>query len=384
MTARSRLVRALSLALGLSPLAGAQDTHPRAPGSTLDVVYLPYECARCREEGRLTEGTPHEFPMTRMPVAELAALVGADDDWMAIETPHFRLFSDFRGAQVKFKDSAFLRDDLERLKAIFPALRVGHDGAKLDAHQRLHLYHIRAERWFSHFAALTAHRKPYLGMPERYELYLFQDYSSHHTYVDRFAGGRQDKGGIQIHFRENPNFLVFTTAISVIEKRDGKSDLALANHLAHNVAHALIDGHDNYFRETWAWLEEGLAHYYERRESTRVNNFCWAEGSPPTAFTKPNWEATIFALVRRERDPNLAQWCEKLQPGELTGVENGLSWSLVKWLVETEPLRFSKMLEGIDDTENKPSCSDCIEAAFGVSPSVLHQRWREYVLENYK
>ena len=69
----------------------------------------------------------------------------------------------------------------------------------------------------------------------------------------------------------------------------------------------------------------------------------------PSDFTKPDWETTVFALVRREKDAPFAQWCEKLQPGELSGIENGLSWSLVKWMIDTEPVRFAKMLHSMHD-----------------------------------
>ena len=136
-------------------------------------------------------------------------------------------------------------------------------------------------------------------------------------------------------------------------------------------------------RESPAWIEEGFGHYYERRENIRWNNFCWAEGKPPTDFTKPDWEAIIFTLVRRDKDVPFSQWCEKLQPGEMSGVENGLSWSIVKWLIETEPLRFTKVLELMHDQKLNLRSADMIQEAFGCSPSVLYQRWREYVLKEY-
>jgi hypothetical protein len=151
----------------------------------------------------------------------------------------------------------------------------------------------------------------------------------------------------------------------------------------HNVAHLLVDGLDNYLRETPAWVEEGLGHYYERRESERWNNFCWAEGKPPTMFMKPDWESTVFTLVRRDRDPPFAQWCEKLQPGELSGIENGLSWSVVKWMVDTEPVRFAKMLGTMHDVTTNFTSAQELDAGFSASPSVIYQRWREYVLKNY-
>ena len=84
-------------------------------------------------------------------------------------------------------------------------------------------------------------------------------------------------------------------------------------------------------------------------------------------------------MLRREKDAPFTQWCEKLKPGELNGTEHGLSWGMVKWLIETEPLRFAKLLKYIDDQSN-PTCTDSIQGAFGVSPSVLYQRWREYAL----
>jgi hypothetical protein len=156
-------------------------------------------------------------------------------------------------------------------------------------------------------------------------------------------------------------------------------------HIFHNVSHNLADGHGNYRRETWAWVEEGIGHYYERREQDdgRRNTFCWSEGKPPADFLKPDWESVIYGYVRRERDDPLSEWCEKLQPGQLTGTQNGMSWSVVKWLIETDPIRFTKLIVKSEDRENNPTCAQCIEFAFGVSATVLHQRWRDYVLKEY-
>ena len=84
-----------------------------------------------------------------------------------------------------------------------------------------------------------------------------------------------------------------------VARNKGKGDTIFANHVVHNVAHNLVDGHGNYYRETWGWLEEGVGHYYERRENPRHNHFCWSEGKPPANFLKPDWEGVIFGVVRR-------------------------------------------------------------------------------------
>lgn len=358
------------------------EVHPRAKSLPLVIEFAPWYCARCAEEKRIPPEA-RALVMNRIAVADLAALLDLRDDWIAIETPHFKLLGTLEKSDLKFKDSTFAEADLRRLKTIFPELALGSQGVRLDPHQRLHLYHLRAERIYAHFAALSGNDKPFLGFPQRFELYLFQTYPQHHAYVDRFVGSAEDRGAIQWHFREEPRILALSTCADLTEAASGTSDAILGSHVIHNIAHVLVDGCDGYYRETWAWLEEGLGHYYERRETPRYNNFCWAEGAPPTEFYKPDWESTVLATLRRKKDDPFVQWCEKLRPGELTGIEHGLSWSLVRWLIEEEPLRFAKLLGTIDDTVNSYTSSQAIEATFGCSPTVLSQRWREHVLATY-
>lgn len=384
--------RAALLLLLCAIPAGAQsddkgyedDTNPRAPGTPLEVVFTPYYCTRCAEEGKIAE--KKSVQLMRRPMEDLAKILALEEGaWIVVETPHYRILSTLKASKVRLKDGPFVRADLERLKTIFPKFAIGRDGAFLDAHERVHLYQIRAERLYAHFAALTDNKTPWLGMLAPYEVYLFDDYAEHHVLVDKFVGRANDKAGVPDHQKEAPNYMMFTTAESQVARNPGggKGDAIFHGHVIHNLAHNLADGHGNYHRETWGWLEEGLGHYYERREQDKGNTFCWSEGRPPAEFLKPDWESVIYGLVRRGRDDPLSQWCEKLQPGQLSGTQNGMSWSIVKWMVETEPIRFTKMLQKLDDYENKPTCEQSIEFAFGVSTTVLHQRWREYVLKAY-
>jgi hypothetical protein len=366
----------------LPALAGTKrvvdEVHPRSPGTPLEIEYRPYFCAKCLAEKRI-EGEPEQIRMMRMPVEKLVEICEVGRKWLAVRTPHFKILTNLRRAKVKLTDSTFIHADLLRLKTIFPKLAIGSQGAVLNAHQRAHLYHIRVERVYSHFRALTKNDKKLFGMEAPYELYLFDDYNEHHILNDKYTGRSNDKAAVQHHIRDKPNFMMVTLA----ESQHPGGDRAFSNAVIHNVAHNLADGFGNYYRETWAFLEEGLAHYYERRESPRFNTFCWTEGRQPTLFQKPNWEATILNLVRRGKDTPISEWCEKVQPGELTGIEQGVCWSIVKWMVETDPIRFTKMIEKLQDYKNKPTGAECIQFAFGVSPSTLHARWREYVLEEY-
>ncbi len=387
-----RVLILVALLLVVSPArakkGGFEDEmHPRVADKPLEIVFKPWYCATCLEEKRI-EGEKKELTIMRLPVAEVLKLAEVKKNYYVIETPHFRILSTLKRDKIKW-DTRFAKADAYRLKEIFPRLKIGLQGFSVNAHQRAHLYHIRAERIFAHFSALTGSDKPksggpfkqtrWLGMLAPYQLLLWDDYSQHHGVTDALIGKQNDKAGIQHHEKEEPNFMVFTTADSLIQG----TERAFNNHVIHNVAHNLCDGFGNYVRETWAFIEEGVAHYYERREAAAPNTFCWAEGTSPTLFNKAKWSKTIRNLVLRKKDPPLGSWCEKLRPGELNGIEQGLSWSIMQWMIETDPIRFTRLLEKNQDRKNKPTAAEAIKYAFGVTPNTLHERWRAWVLETY-
>jgi len=360
------------------------EVHPRDPEAPLDIRFGPWFCPECVKEERI-EPQDVQLQMMRRNLEDLLKEIEMDEKWFAIKTPHFRILSSLRKTRISFHDSTFVHADLNRLKTIFPELAIRRPPHKtsLTAHQRAHLYHIRAERVYHHFAALTENNEPNLGMKAPYELLMFDNYASYHRLTDRILGNVADRAGLQHHSRESPNFMAFATAEILVDRNSKKADKAFNNHVLHNVAHNLVDGHGNYFRETWAWLEEGIGHYYERREAPVPNTFCRAEGKAPQDLRKPDWEFTLYQLVRAGKDTPLNAWCKKLQPAELRSYETGMSWGIVKWLIETEPVRFTMMLRKLEDYKGKPDSAACIQHAFGVSPSVLHQRWREHVLAHY-
>ncbi len=385
------VMRSLLLLAAIAAAASAKgrqhqdEVNPRAPDQPLEISFLDYYCPTCVREERIAP--PEKKPdvrLMRMPVAKLAKDLGLKErdrgkKWFVIQTPDFKILSNLKGAKVKPGDSTFITFDLRRLKKIFPKLTIGLQGTVLRPHQRAHLYHIRFARVYAHFKALTGNKEKWFGMEAPYECYLFDEYAEHHRLCDVYVGRTNDKAGVQHHMREKPNYMMFTTADRMVPG----GDRTFSNHVIHHLAHNLADGFGNYYRETPAWLEEGLAHYYERRETPKDNTFCWTEGKSPTDFQKPNWRSTILALVRRGKDLPLGQWCEKEQPGALSGTEQGLSWSIVEWMIRTDPVRLAKVLQETQDYTKKPTAAEVLHRAFGITPNTLHERWRKYVKTEY-
>lgn len=376
--------RACPLAvLGIVALAGTapagDDANPRAPDQALDVKLAPWFCATCLKRGLIT-GEPRQIVFLGRPAAQLARDLKIRGSWQAIESPNFRIFSTLKGARIKAAESRFAGYDLMRLKRIFPEYKGGMDGGYVNAHERAHLFQVRFERLYAHFAALTRNRKPHLGMDQRFQILLFEKPATYHAVV-KLAGGELKRGQtlFSSHLVGPGNHMLCTTAAGFFKGGDAQLD----NTMCHIVGEMLVMCHNNYYTDVWAWLREGFAHYFERRESEKYNHFCTDQVAPPE-FVKGNWRRKIRHMVYLRQDPSLGGFCEKRSPYQLTGTEHAISWSIVDWLVRTDPIRMSKLLDLSSDGRQVHSAADAIEEVFGITPYVLDERWRKYVLKAYK
>ncbi len=362
-------------------VAGETDIrHPRAPDQPLPIKFTPWFCTAC-VKAKMIEAPAKELQLMSMPAERLLEKIGVKRSWIIVESPNFLLLSTLKGVRVRAGDSRFVGGDLNRLKEIFPGYTGGSKGGYVTSHQRAHLYHIRLERIHAHFAALTGNKKKFLGMGGRYQVYLFDAEEPYRALAEKVIGRAHNKKNylVRAHVPGEHNYYVMGTTTKLF-----KSDRALNSIVAHQTGHMLANGHRNFVRVVWGFLEAGAAHYYERLESVQHNYFCLMGVDFPAEFVRGNWRKKIRHLVYRKKDPSLGGWCETLQPHQMSGVEHALAWSIFEWLVTTDPVRLGKLMDKTKDTDKKPTAEQSIEDVFGVSPYVLHDRWRRYVLKNYK
>jgi hypothetical protein len=378
----SRLLLALAVVAAGPARAqeAAGERHPRAPDQPLPIVFKPFYCSRCVEE-KLIPDEPRDVELMNRGAKDLATAVGIKRDWIVIETPNFRIFSNLKGEKVSNGDSPFAAGDLQRMKEIFPSFKPGGQGAYLDAHQRAHMYHIRVERLLSHFRALTGNEEPRLGMEGRYEVYLFEDTDQYRAFTETMLGHPYNPNCRieREHVLEGYRRIVFATAAEV----NKGGDRQLNNAVAHHTGHSMVSGHHQYRKSAWGWLDAGVAHFYERRESFQFNCFCMQGTDPPRDFERGDWRERIRHLVYRKKEPSFGDFCEKASPQTLAPDDHAYAWSYVDWLIATDPARFTKLLDIAKDPARKGSCADAIQDVFGITPFALHERWRAYVLEAY-
>lgn len=334
---------------------------PRPPTTNLGA----WQCTACSPAGKPIE-------MLDRTVAELAERCGITGDWVAIETPRLRLFCSLRKATTSAADSEFAATDLEQLRSIFPRLNRRSRRMTLNTHQRAHLYQIRIERMYRHFVELTGNRRRWLGMTAPYEVFLFDEADPHRFVARDLLGNKNVEVGARAARLGPTNSFAFTTAGKLFHNRDRD----LHNNVRHHVAHNLVNGYGNFYRNTWAFLEVGLAHYFERRERSDARTLCHG-GTLARVIAKKSWPRRVRDLVRKRKDRFLSRWCEKLHPQELEPEEHMLAWSLVDWMVRTDPERLAALLDRVDDVENRPTAAEAIAEVYGIPPDALHRRWRE-------
>ena len=353
-------------------LGGAEtvdEKHPRAPDQPLTVEFTPWYCPLCVEQG-LIETKARGIELVRDQAPAFAERVGLRRGWVVIESPHFRIFSTLKGARIKHSDSRFAAADLLRLKKIFPSFQVGSGGSYVNAHQRAHLFQIRLERQYAHFAALTGNKREWLGMRRPYEVYLFEKEAPYLVFQRDVIGRGNAKEKVVIeHMKGEENFLLFGTCAKYYKAGDRQ----LNNAAMHVVSHLLVNGLNNYLSNMWAWLEEGFGHFYERKETDLHNYFCIGSGAFPDDFERGNWRKKIRHMVYRKKEPALSLWCEKLQPQELAPKERVMAWSYVEWLARTDPVRLAKLLEKGSASGDHTRSADAITDVFGVNPCELQE-----------
>jgi len=235
--------------LGATTLAGTapagDDANPRAPDQALDVKLAPWYCATCLERG-LIQGEPRGILFLGRPAAQLARDLKIRGRWQAIESPNFRIFSTLKGARIKAAESRFAGYDLMRLKRIFPKYKGGMDGGYVNAHERAHLYQVRFERLYAHFAALTRNTKPHLGMDQRFEILLFEKPATYRALV-KLAGGTLKEGQklFTEHVRGPGNHMLCATVAEFFKGGDAN----LNNTMCHIVGEMLVMCHNNYYTD---------------------------------------------------------------------------------------------------------------------------------------
>lgn len=139
-----------------------------------------------------------------------------------------------------------------------------------------------------------------------------------------------------------------------------------------------------------AWVDEGLAYYYNLKVHETSLTHCVAikkgnyakpgdEGGLKDWNDPANWKPNVRDLVQRKADVEMRALVQK----PITQLEFEASikaWSVIQWMMDTDRDTF---IELVGDLGGRANHVATIEAQFEKNLEEIDKEWREYVLRNY-
>lgn len=176
----------------------------------------------------------------------------------------------------------------------------------------------------------------------------------------------------------------------------------MKNVVAHEVGHLCalrFKFHRNFVP---AWFEEGVACWLEAKVVGKSNCFCFSGGYGDSAtrvdkitdIEWPKWKIAVSGMAKKKADKALRQIIP-MSMTELSADEMSKAWSLIDYMVKQDPAKFANFMVLMkrywpakivfEHTDEKFKAQEtAIKEAFGVELDELDQKWREWVIANYK
>ncbi len=403
---RTRRGRTLAIGLAVLLACTAALAEPARAQSKKDTD--PANCPYChndpvllKQAGIVSHGG---FPFGVTDTAKVDEfLSGSEIRW--IETPNLRIGFALGSHRVKFAEKKKFLAELGRLALVLPDVKP--DAVLIDPWLRTHLFAQRAEEIHKRFVQLIQAENitfadgsgkwegdyrgegPYLGMKEKYEVLLLPNEAMHAKFLTEHAG-LQIKNSQRWHFIDQGKIALIAHA----EQGQLRVDEAMHGHLAFNLAHNFYDGLNHYSYDTPVWLHEGLAHVFEREVSPKYNSFDGGEGAVPQMSSKSNWQPEVMKLIAGGQAPRMAEMVNLKSFAELKLAHHFTTWSMIDYLIKTQPDAFTKFLWAIKSSKDErgvPTGANLVEyqrtkfkECFEMSYAEFDEAWRAWAMVNYK
>ncbi len=329
-----------------------------------------------------------------------------------VETAHFRIGLELPRWPVPLdpETRAKIRGELQELKKVLPS--VNPKTRELDEWLRVHLVAFRLEKQYAETQKLfgvtdadfpadesqvvrseTARymgQGPYLGMRDKYLVFVTDKAGPYTTYAKRYLG-RDTKLPQRWHFKETSSLIIaFATESDEFPR---KHDTALHCAIAFNVAHNLLDGFRHYSYDLPVWIREAFAHWHSYRISGDWPSFDQNEGALADMKTISRWEPycrNLIATGKVTPFPEVVGWRDF---GNIKFNDHVAIWSRLDWMLSQGPEKWQKFLFHVkgrvdkqwnaDQSDLVGAMREALQRAYGVSILDFDTKWAEWVKANY-
>jgi hypothetical protein len=358
-------------------------------------------CPWCKEDPALMKAagivSHGPMPVGTMTSAELARDLPASQ-WIFLETAHIRWASSLPEQKVDLEERARVEAELARLRAVLPG--VPKEVKKLDPWLRLHLIAMKGEEFYARFqqvlrvsdADFSDERKAdgpfmgagrFLGEKDKFELVLHGNRATHQLFTKEFSGAAVTNA-LRWHFPGQHKMLGSLPC----EDPDLRQDRWLFPHVAHVLSHLMLCAYKHFSYDPPVWLDEGLALCMEKEIEPRATTNEGEEGSYRDDRYPADWKDAVQKMLARGRQKTLAELLYVKEVGALDREALFTCWSMVRFLLDTQPEGLAKLLGGVKgqlDAKGYPSGNDLpglqrklFKELFGWAPAAFDEVWRAW------
>ncbi len=250
--------------------------------------------------------------------------------------------------------------------------KVKVDKRWLGAHEALHLYAERMERFFADYCArLSVEEKDFSNKSWIFVWYLPED---HQQGALRFCS-QTAKGGVKL-MGPNPRYSVCGN------KQNFQSDEQLYRNIVHCATHLLLS---NQAPPAWignlkaGWADEGLAHWFEDRNWGICDTYCYQEANTNVDFKSGKFRLATRKMLTEGHAPPIAEVFQQ-NVDTLTLPMNAAAFSYVDYLLFKDSPKFKELVKKL---KAKVPSREALQQVYGISPLELETQWKAWVLETY-
>ena len=320
-----------------------------------------------------------------------------------LETAHFRIGLSLRSVawpEDQQKRKA-LQDEIKALRKKLP--KIPERPKKLDPWIRLHLYAQRLENLYADVQKLLSvtdadfpgkgkepRDGPYLGMPDKYLVLLFQKKSDCARYLDRFCGVKEDRSMRWYHDKTHQMLSVVAA-----EGLEGFDEAGLHGQVVYAVSHNLLNGYNGYFYNLPLWLDEGIAHWFARQVPSDIVNVQILDTEAVAEDRMNDWPVKVRRRAQHDGAwfpfEKMAAWTKFDEMGYLA---HSQSWSRVDYLLALDPKKVAQMVKqlkalpppvngAVPPAEVATLAQKLLIELFELDAATFDKKWREWVLKTY-
>lgn len=320
-----------------------------------------------------------------------------------LETEHFRIGINLatRRLPAGSKQRKAIYAECERLND--RGRKVPKRPKRLGPWLQAHLYAQRCEQAYREFEQLVSvtdetfdadskvvGRGPYLGLPDKFLLLLFEKKSDMARYMSRYCNMNVDDSMRYFHQQSSQMLLAVSG-----EGLDGFDAQGMHGHVLYALWQNLVNGYRGYSFPLPLWFSTGIAHYYSRQVETEFVNARIKDHESVDRESQNEWVDKVFKRARHDGATFTFEQLNAMSDWETFGFQAHMQcWSRVDFLMDRDPERVGLILDklkrvpatGAWDAQGAQLCAmmpKLLFDAFELTPEAFDEQWREWVQKVY-